>query len=255
MNFLVTAKSDKGIQKPINQDSLTVKIAETGYGQVVFAIICDGMGGLEQGEVASSNVVKTFEEWFYHKFPTILQNGINPEEIQSQWERIIASENDKIMNYGRNRNIRLGTTLTAMLIVNGYYYIIHVGDTRVYEIHNNMIQLTRDQTVVAKELEQGILTPEQAKTDSRRNVLLQCIGASDIISPDYIWGEAKNNAVYILCSDGFRHELSSEEIEVYLAPTNLCNIESMSYYAEYLIELNKSRMERDNISVLLVRTY
>lgn len=255
MRYLVTAVSDKGIKKPVNQDSLTIKVADTQYGQVVLAVICDGMGGLEYGEVASSNVMKAFEEWFYNDFPRLLQTGYQSDEIQKQWENIINVLNHKLMNYGRERNIRLGTTITAMLFIDKNYYIIHVGDTRAYEIHYNLKQLTIDQTVIQRELDMGNITMEQAKIDARRNVLLQCVGASEVLFPEFIVGEIQEDAVYMLCSDGFRHEVTDQEIAVYFAPMNLCNVEHMSYYAEYLIELNKSRMERDNISVLLIRTY
>jgi len=255
MKFFATAKSDKGIKKPINQDSLTLKIANTAYGQVVLAVICDGMGGLEQGEVASATVIKAFEEWFLYEFPQLLQYGLKELNIKQRWEAIVATQNIKIENYGRERNIRLGTTLTAMLIISGCYYIIHVGDTRAYEIHHTLTQLTNDQTVVAREIANGNLTEEQAKVDARRNVLLQCIGASDVVRPEFLSGEVKLSAVYMLCSDGFRHEITTDEIGGYFSPTNLCNVENMSHNAEYLIELNKSRWEQDNISVLLIRTY
>lgn len=255
MRYLVTAKSDKGIKKPVNQDSLTIKVADTNLGQVVLAVICDGMGGLEFGEIASSNVIKAFEEWFYNDFPRLVQTGYDSDVIQRQWENIVSVQNNRIMNYGRERNIRLGTTVTSMLFVDGYYYIIHIGDTRAYEIQTNLRQLTIDQTVIEREISLGNMTVEQAKQDARRNVLLQCVGASDTPFPEFTVGELKKDTVYMLCSDGFRHELTEQEIAGYFTPMNLCNLEHMSYYAEYLIELNKSRMEQDNISVLLIRTY
>ncbi|ROR28676.1 serine/threonine protein phosphatase PrpC [Mobilisporobacter senegalensis] len=255
MRYLVTAASDKGIKKPVNQDSLTVKVADTKQGQVVLAVICDGMGGLEYGEVASSNVIKAFEEWFYKDFSRLLETGYGRDEIQRQWENIVSVQNNRLMNFGRERNIRLGTTVTAMLLADGNYYIIHIGDTRAYEVQYDLKQLTIDQTVIEREISLGNITAAQAKKDARRNVLLQCVGASDVVFPEFIVGEIKKDAVYMLCSDGFRHEITDQEIAGYFTPMNLCNVEHMSYYAQYLVELNKSRMEQDNISVLLIRTY
>lgn len=66
----------RGTVRKINQDSLTVKVAGTAYGEAAIAIICDGMGGLEQGEVASATVAKTFEQWFLKDFPPLLESGI-----------------------------------------------------------------------------------------------------------------------------------------------------------------------------------
>ena len=64
LHYTVAAQTDVGIFKDVNQDSMTVKVADTPYGEVAFAVICDGMGGLDQGEVASALVVRAFEEWF-----------------------------------------------------------------------------------------------------------------------------------------------------------------------------------------------
>lgn len=82
----------------------------------------------------------------------------------------------------------LGTTVTAILLTKNRYYIINVGDTRAYEISDNVTVMTRDHSVVAREIEQGIITPEQAKNDVRRSVLLQCIGASEEVYPDMFLG-------------------------------------------------------------------
>ena len=91
--------------------------------------------------------------------------------------------------------------------------------------------------------------------DSRRSVLLQCVGASDEVYPDMFFGATHGNAVYMLCSDGFRHEISADEIYEKLNPNVLLDEYQMNTNAEALIELNKARGETDNISVALVRTF
>ena len=99
------------------------------------------------------------------------------------------------------------------------------------------------------------LTPEQAEVDERRSVLLQCIGASEVVYPDFFVGTAKENATYMLCSDGFRHEITPDEIYAKFQPSVLLDDVTMNENTLELIELNKQRNERDNISVVLVRTY
>ena len=99
------------------------------------------------------------------------------------------------------------------------------------------------------------MTEETAAHDSRRNVLLQCVGASDEVYPDMFFGDVQTNAVYMLCSDGFRHEISSDEIFEKLQPGVLFDEYAMHNNAQFLIDLNKQRQERDNISVALVRTF
>ena len=108
---------------------------------------------------------------------------------------------------------------------------------------------------MAREIAMGRMTVEEAATDSRRNVLLQCVGASDDVYPDMFFGDVQPNAVYMLCSDGFRHEITAEEIYEKLQPSVLFDEYMMQQNSISLIELNKQRQERDNISVTLVRTF
>ncbi|MEG2814087.1 MAG: serine/threonine-protein phosphatase, partial [Oscillospiraceae bacterium] len=148
----------------------------------------------------------------------------------------------------------LGTTVVVMLITQTNYYILNVGDSRAYEISDKLYKLTADQTVVAKEILQGKLTVEQAKVDPRRNVLLQCVGASNIVNPDVLVGKTKLDSIYMLCSDGFRHEITPQEIQQAFNPNILLDKQSMTNNAEKLIELNKTRLEKDNISVITIKT-
>lgn len=254
MKYLAVARTDVGIVKQKNQDSLTVKVANMNGEQVVFAVMCDGMGGLEQGEVASATVIRRMENWFLQEFPELVRRGFDESDLREQWELILEELNEKIKRYGQMQQIRLGTTITSLLLYQGRYYSIHVGDSRAYEIADDLTILTQDQTVVALEIKKGLLTEEQAKTDPRRSILLQCIGASDVVVPDFYVGEIKKNAVYMLCSDGFRHEITPDEIYEYFSPLALQSREDMERSAKYLIELNKSRKERDNITVILIRT-
>lgn len=255
MNFLISAKTDIGTVKSTNQDSLTVKILNTVQGRMVFAILCDGMGGLEKGEVASASVTHAFDRWVREELPILCNEPIQDYVIRSQWEKIIIDQNNLIKGYGAKQGVRLGTTVVAMLITENRYYILNVGDSRAYEISDNLCQLTTDQTFVAREIAIGNMTEEEARHDERRNVLLQCVGASDVVYPEMFFGNTKKHAVYMLCSDGFRHEITPEEIYERFQPAVLLDNYKMSINAIALIELNKARKERDNISVALVRTF
>ena len=146
----------------------------------------------------------------------------------------------------------MGTTFTGTLFVGDEYVTVHVGDTRLYHIGNKLEQLTCDQTFIAREIRKGTMTAEQAKTDKRRNLLLQCVGASEILEPEVLVEKVEKGA-YMLCSDGFRHEITEKEIVESLNPINLINKNAMHSNAKYLIELVKQRNERDNISVVLIK--
>lgn len=251
MKYTVIAETDVGISKDTNQDSILVKHAGYQDSEVLMAIVCDGMGGLAKGELASATVIRRFEKWFHEELPYELEE-VNLQVIGGKWSNLLKELNAGIMEYGNAGHITLGTTFTGMLFVENQYVIVHVGDTRVYEINKLMRQLTTDQTFVNREISRGNMTVEQARKDRRRNMLLQCVGASQVLEPDILYGEAESGA-YMLCSDGFRHEITIQEMYESLNPLNLMNKEAMHSNARYLMELVKSRNERDNISVVLIK--
>lgn len=255
MNFIITADTDIGITKSANQDSLSVKILRTPQGRMAFGILCDGMGGLEKGEVASASVIRAFDAWVRERLPSLSGQALEDHTIRSEWEKIIQEQNKHLHRYGDSLGVSLGTTAVIMLVTENRFYIMNVGDSRAYAIGASLVQLTKDQTFVAREIERGNMTEEQAAADPRRNVLLQCIGASDEVYPEMFMGETYPGMVYMLCSDGFRHEIGAEEIYGELSPGKLYDELSMRQSLRRLIDLNKSRQERDNISALLIRTF
>ena len=256
MQYLSAACTDVGIKKDTNQDSLTIKIANTLIGNIAMVVVCDGMGGLEQGEVASADVIKEFSAWFYNRLPLLLMGGIPQDTvIRSEWNNIIQRKKKKIADYGKKHGISLGTTAVVGLFTDSRYYILNVGDSRAYEIQNQAYVMTEDQTLVASEVRKGIITEEQAKIDPRRSVLLQCIGASPTVTPDMYFGDVKKDAVYMFCSDGFRHVISEQELVSFLGPQVSVREDIMEKNGYTLIEMNKQRNETDNISVAFIRTY
>ncbi len=256
MEFIVSAKTDVGLVKKTNQDGLSVKILNTPLGRMAFAVMCDGMGGLSMGEIASTTVISAFNDWVANDLVQLCRSGnIDDNTIRTQWQSIITEQNRIIRAYGSSQGKRMGTTVVVMLITQSRYYVMNVGDSRAYEISDTFYQITEDQTFVAQEVKYGRMTPEQAAKDPRQNVLLQCVGASDSVHPDMFYGYAKQGAVYMLCSDGFRHTVTPDEIYQRLHPYYLCDASQMEANAHYLIELAKFRSEQDNISVLMIRTY
>ena len=154
MDYLIAAQSDVGIVKKTNQDSYCVFTANSKkYGNILFAVVCDGMGGLDKGELASATVVKRFSTWFEKSFPILINNNL-PDFgiIKSEWDRILKRLNSDIGNYGKTNNISLGTTVVAVLCVENELYVANVGDSRLYKVTNNIKRLTNDQSLVAREI-------------------------------------------------------------------------------------------------------
>ena len=252
MRYVATADTDIGISKDTNQDSVLIKHASTDKGEVLLAVVCDGMGGLSKGELASATVIRAFADWFDNELPFELEN-VDLNVIGAKWSLMLKELNAQILEYSKSNALEgVGTTFSGILFVDDQYIIGHVGDTRVYHIGSALTQLTTDQTFIAREISRGTITPEQAKTDKRRNLLLQCIGASKTVEPQIIIGNADKGA-YMLCSDGFRHEITEGEMYESLNPINLMNKDAMHNNAKYLIDQVKRREEKDNISVVLIK--
>lgn len=253
MNFLTAVHTDIGLRKKTNQDSALVMEAETDVGNVLLTVICDGMGGLAKGEVASSAVIHAFSQWFENELPIILALEDPQDRIFSSWEKIALSCNEKISAYGKMNGVSMGTTLVAVLFVNNKYYIINIGDSRAYCISDKVYLLTKDQTFVQREIDMGRMTYEEAQFSPQRSVLLQCVGASPFIEPDFFAGELSAGMVFMLCSDGFRHLITEAELYDNLNPYVLTDERTMFDRAVSLVELNKRRNEMDNITVALVK--
>ena len=178
MIYKIAAYSDVGIVKKTNQDSVLMKIAQTNHGKVCLCVVCDGMGGLANGELASATVIREFDDWFQKKLPGLLETPEFPiDQLRVQWDNLVMEQNRKLARYASEAGTRMGTTVVAFLIVDDKYYIMNIGDSRAYMITDAIYQLTKDQTYIQYEMDLGHLTWEQAQTHPQRNVLLQCVGA------------------------------------------------------------------------------
>ncbi|MBQ8181214.1 MAG: serine/threonine-protein phosphatase [Ruminococcus sp.] len=252
MKYIVAAETDIGISKKVNQDSICVKNAETKQGKAALVMICDGMGGLSSGELASAEVVRSFSDWFDYELAYELEKWSWRDAGQSVLRRLM-SLNSRIINYGRINGTQLGTTTTGILAVNNQMMTFHVGDSRIYKLSYQIKQLTEDHTFVNREMKKGTMTEEQAKTDPRRNALTQCIGVSGDITPEIKFGSIENGTNYLICSDGFRHVITEDEIFDGLSPKRITTKSSMQARLRELIETVKSRKETDNISAVMFR--
>lgn len=253
MRIELAADTDVGTVKHTNQDSLSAKILSTEQGRMAFVVLCDGMGGLQSGEVASADVVRAFDQWVRTALPALCREPIREEDIQIQWRSLIESCAERIRGYGERRNIQLGTTVVVALFADGNVYAMNVGDSRLYEIYDGVRLLTRDHSVVWRDVERGALTPEEAKHHPQRNILLQSVGGQRRPVPSFYRYELCMGATYLFCSDGFHHEIADEELAAAFGREAQNNEQTLRSHAQGLINTAKQRGERDNISVVVVR--
>lgn len=253
MELWTAAITDKGIKKEKNQDALLIKVAQSPIGKVGMAVICDGMGGLSRGELASATLINAIDEWFVSKAHLVIA-GINREHaIYESLKQVVETVDQKIKVYGNRERIQLGTTLCLLLIIDADYYIFYVGDTRTYINNGNLIQVTKDHTLVQQEIDCGRMTEAEAEMSPNRSVLLQCVGAGMVLEPGYLKGTITGNDIFLMCSDGFRHVLSHEEIQRETQPTRFCSEQMMQESLCYMVETIKARNEEDNISAVMIK--
>lgn len=254
MDFVVAYDTNVGIQKSNNEDSLLLKVAKTSLGKIVFAVVCDGMGGLEFGELASKEVILCLDEWFHYAMPQLIKKEFHKEELFRQWDDILHKVNRKLYEYGYQKEIQIGTTITGILIVGDAYYALHVGDTRLYKLDNNINCLTQDHSFVQREISNGRMTEEEAREDPRKNILIQAVGTGKQIAVDFLSGRVEKGDMYLLCSDGFRNKIYSDEIWKTLHNEMIKDENVLFQNLHTLVEENMKRMEQDNITVVAIQT-
>lgn len=256
MNYTAAAYTDVGTHKPTNQDSLCLRRAAIpGAGEAVLAVVSDGMGGLKKGEVASASAVTAFGNWFDRNLQLLpALCGADFSRVRGQWTQLICQLHRALLGSCAGGNERLGATVSAFLAFDGRYLTLTVGDSRIYECRDTLTQLTQDQSLVAREVALGRITQEESRHHPQRNVLLQCVGAGELIEPVFTQGRVRDDALYLLCTDGFVHEPSPAELEGRLRPAYLNTKDGMTDALRELTELCKARGETDNITALLLRS-
>lgn len=252
MNYTINASTNVGIARENNQDSVIVQLARNGGHSFLLAAVCDGMGGLSGGEVASATVVFALKSWFNNQCSTIDENT-SIETLSNSCTEMLANLNEHLKAYEMQHRILMGTTLSCMIALDEVYSIIHIGDSRIYRIDRTVSQLTTDHTVVAEAVSAGLMTPEEAAVSSERNKLSQCIGASKRYEPEVIYGIAKKGDVFLICSDGFRHRLTEEELLCRFSAKALKNETIIRQACEDAILCVMERKEKDNISVAVIK--
>lgn len=251
MRYIQSYYTDIGPRRKKNQDSLALLKAETDFGEALLAVMCDGMGGSQLGELASKTIVKSFEKWFKSIFPALLYSGLDVEKVQTSWETMVREDNSRMVAFGKSHGIKMGTTLTAFLFVEDDYYAIQVGDSRGYVIKSDYAQqITNDHSLVAEELRKGLLTEEQARVDKRKNILLECVGITSQTRMDFYSGKVMPGACYMLCTDGFWHTMSQKDLTRYLAGSQFTENKTIHMHLHFLVEQAKERGETDNISAI-----
>lgn len=253
--MLITSKvTDVGIKKPVNQDAPIIKKAYADGADVVFLGVCDGMGGLSNGERASAEGIKLLNEWFENDLKKLVYRGLTNERVEESLRKCLQRIHESIKKDADNFGVDCGTTLSAILLYNGRYATVNIGDSRVYRLTpDGLTLLTHDHSLVQQMVDNGEITPEEAKTHKKRSILLQALGVSEEIFPDFTFGTYDLDDVFLVCSDGFRHKIEENEIYSLFNPLSITDKEDLTERTIYAVDVNKTRAEKDNITVVVAK--
>ena len=252
MQFIEGYISEKGNVRKSNQDSLFVIKAVKGAETILFAGVCDGMGGYQFGEVASKECTCSMVNWFRNSLPELFsgRDAKWKERVYRQWEELIQQVNKRLVDFGKRTGSSPGTTISCLLFVGDEFMAANVGDSRCYAISDSVTQITRDQSMVADRVRKGLITQEQGKTANYRNILLQCVGVNDDVEPDYYFGKIEPEMSFVICSDGFWHLIEDADLIKRLQSRSIYNKMVLQQNLTELTNMAMERGERDNVSVV-----
>jgi len=250
IRFDIACHTDIGSVKKVNQDSACAMTALLSGEPICMLVLCDGMGGASMGECASRRVVMEFVNWFEQTLPELAGQEISLTEIRNGWMEKLIGLDEEFRSYGRERGIKTGTTATCMLFWKDSYLLVQSGDSRAYEIGRRAVQLSEDQSYVQQQMKLGKLTPGEALRHPLRYVLTDCIGGSRPSVPVPTIGTLKKGTVYLVCSDGFVHEVREKELAHRLAPWKNNHALGLHESLVQLTEDVKQRGETDNITAV-----
>ena len=246
MSFVkYTVESDVGKKRAINEDRAALFERSEN---VKLAILADGMGGHNAGDVASEMAVEQFEKYFKEADPSIFYS----DDTIKQWLlHSVSTLNYEMYQYSLTHDncYGMGTTLIVAVITNNKQIIVsHVGDSRVYTFTNDEILLvTRDHSYVNMLLELGQISEEEARMHPKKNAILKAVGTEPTISPDFYKVTITNPMHVLICSDGLSNKLSEGEIAAILALS-----QPLKERGQKLVQLANDSGGEDNISCVLI---
>lgn len=257
LQLAIAARSDVGVSRSVNEDTGYSGEFSTADGTfATLLLVADGMGGHTSGDVASRLASDTFKQ----ELTEALAAGIPADD--AAWHELlraaITSANQRVYQHSRpGKGERgMGTTLTAAVVTGRRVHIGHVGDSRAYLINPvgvagegiTSLQLTTDHSLVARLVDIGQLTPEQARTHPQRHMIYRSLGTDPTIEVDTVSQALAPGDILLLCSDGLNTHLEDAEIaQIALhepSPARTC---------ERMIDLANQRGGKDNITVIVAK--
>ncbi|MDR3752344.1 MAG: Stp1/IreP family PP2C-type Ser/Thr phosphatase [Terracidiphilus sp.] len=236
----VVAESDVGCVRTNNEDSF-------GYDlETRLFVVCDGMGGVAAGEMASGTAVRELVEHF-------AREPIAGASLEERLQKSIFSANHAVYTMAQgNEELRgMGTTLVAACLEGQRLVIGNVGDSRAYFIRNGVCaQITTDHSFVNEQVRIGSINAEEAESSPLRSVITRAVGTEALVEPDIFAGAVQNGDVLLLTTDGLTRYADSKVIAEIIGAGA-----SLTVSCKALIDVAKRHGAVDNVTCLLVQFF
>lgn len=238
----VFSKSDIGLVRKSNEDACKSGILPDG---AAWAVVCDGMGGVSGGDVASSIAVDRISE----RILTGYVPGSSGDEVRSLIHSAVLNANGAVHDRaGADAALSgMGTTVVVAVVSGGAVRIVHAGDSRAYLIAPDGIrQLTTDHSIVQEMVDKGDLTAQEAKKHPQKNIITRALGVESSIQVDYCETPFPDGSRLLICTDGLTNYLDEEQI------FSLAREADAEELTGRLVSLAKQAGGSDNITVTVI---
>lgn len=245
MTYDFFARTDKGRVRSNNEDAVAVD------RDAQVAILADGMGGYNAGEVASG-MATTFIRTEMARW--LAQAGESPQstDVRRALEICVENANHAILgaSLSNPQYAGMGTTLVAAVFHDDAVTVAHIGDSRMYRFRNGEFSVvTKDHSLLQEQIDSGMITPEQARHSNNRNLVTRALGVDSTVVTEIHEYAVEPGDIYLLCSDGLNDMVEDEEIGMTLEALGV----NLKLCAQQLVQMANDNGGRDNVSVILVR--
>ena len=242
--------TDPGMVRSHNEDSVA---ADASIG---VAVLADGMGGYNAGEVASGMATTVLTAELQQLLASGEGRVMNGDAGRAHAESILRTEiakaNASIYQAAQSQPqyAGMGTTLVVALFYDNRVTVAHIGDSRVYRLRGDeLVQITKDHSLLQEQIDSGMITPEQARFSQNKNLVTRALGIDPTVDAEIREYQTRPGDLWLLCSDGLNDMVDDEDIGMTLQALS----GNLKLAAQQLVQMANDNGGRDNVSVVLVR--
>ena len=246
----IASHTDPGMVRSHNEDSIA-SVAEKGL-----VVLADGMGGYNAGEVASGMATTVITTELRQLLEDHAPHEVDPQSGQKAAMKMlqeqIAKANSSIYQASQSQPqyAGMGTTLVVALFYDNKMMVAHIGDSRLYRMRGDTFgQVTKDHSLLQEQIDAGMLTKEQAKHSSNKNLVTRALGIDPAVEPEIHEYDTLPGDIYLLCSDGLSDMVSDDDIGMALQALGA----NLELAAQQLVQMANDNGGRDNVSVILIK--